>query len=538
MSLRVKLLSAIAACAVAFLVFSTVSWKTIETTKINGEWYHRITQQKDLIADILPPPEYIIEAYLVVFQMLEETDAGRLKELMLKSKSLREEYEQRHDYWGKGLPDGALKAELVDKSYKPAMEFFDIRDREVIPSILSDKKDRAREAVGASLKPLYEQHRLAIDKVVKLANLSLQQDEVTVNAVVKSRGVLLAALGGTVLGIILLCGIFVNHLSTKIVGRIGGVVAILREGNDQVTSASERLTASSQELSEGASGQAASIEETSASVEEMAAMTRQNAENAAEANRIIGEAQEIALAVEDRMRRLSASMGEITRSSEETQKIIKTIDEIAFQTNLLALNAAVEAARAGEAGSGFAVVADEVRNLAMRAAESAKSTENLLAGTVAKVKEGYGLVTETNEGFSQVSQAVLTSGKLFGEIAVASKEQAEGIQLISKAVTEMDKVVQQNASNAEETANASEELNNQAEEMRVSILELVGLVGGRQAESKKPAPGEPKQPICRLTKKRPSLSSSTHHGNGKGTGGLLSPEKLIPLDSKGEFVNF
>ena len=148
------------------------------------------------------------------------------------------------------------------------------------------------------------------------------------------------------------------------------------------------------------------------------------------------------------------------------QKIIKTIDEIAFQTNLLALNAAIEAARAGEAGAGFAVVADEVRNLAMRAAESAKSTAGLIEKTIVTIKEGVEVVGQTDREFREVAASVHKSNELVSEIAAASREQAQGIEQINKSVNEMDTVVQQNAANAEESASASAEMNAQSERMK------------------------------------------------------------------------
>ena len=207
-------------------------------------------------------------------------------------------------------------------------------------------------------------------------------------------------------------------------------------------------------------------------------MTRQNADNADHANKLMTGTQEtIALATQS-MERLTTSMGEISRASEETSKIIKTIDEIAFQTNLLALNAAVEAARAGEAGAGFAVVADEVRNLAMRAAEAAKNTANLIEGTVKKVKEGSELVDKTDKEFREVAVSVGKSGELVGEITAASTEQAQGIEQINKAVGEMDQVVQNNAASAEEAAAASGELNSQASQMKEFVAELIILVNG------------------------------------------------------------
>ncbi len=278
--------------------------------------------------------------------------------------------------------------------------------------------------------------------------------------------------------------IVVSLLITRSVkGALQNVITGLLTGAQQIGAACVRIGSSSRELAEGASDQAAAIEETSSSIEEMSSMTRQNADNADQANHLMHNTNDVVVSSTECMNRLTATMGEISTASQETQKIIKTIDEIAFQTNLPALNAAVEAARAGEAGAGFAVVADEVRNLAMRAAEAAKNTAGLIEGTVNKIKEGAELVEKTNEEFSQVSSSSGKMGELIGEIAAASREQAQGIEQISKAISGMDKVVQQNAGNAEESASSAEELKVQAANMRDFVAELAALAGTSAREN-------------------------------------------------------
>jgi methyl-accepting chemotaxis protein len=271
-------------------------------------------------------------------------------------------------------------------------------------------------------------------------------------------------------------------ISRGIIRPISQAIEGLAESSVQVSAASAQIATASQSLAEGASEQASAIEETSSSLEEMASMTRQNADNAKQADGLMQKASREAGLAKESMAELIASMGEISKASEDTSKIVKTIDEIAFQTNLLALNAAVEAARAGEAGAGFAVVANEVRTLALRATEAAKNTAGLIEATVKRVKEGVERVTKTNTAFAQVADGTLKGGELVAEIAAASGEQAQGITQINRAVAEMDKVVQQTASNAEESASASEELTSQADQMKGYVDDLALLVGGSSNE--------------------------------------------------------
>ena len=273
-------------------------------------------------------------------------------------------------------------------------------------------------------------------------------------------------------------------------------IAGLGDASDQVASASQQVSSGSQSLAEGASEQAASIEEASSSLEEMSSMTKQNADNAREAKIMTGQAGQIVEKVNRHMGNMAEAMQEITKSSEETAKIIKTIDEIAFQTNLLALNAAVEAARAGEAGAGFAVVADEVRNLALRAADAARNTSDLIENTIKAVNNGNELTQATREAFQENIAIAQKVGNLVDEISEASNEQSQGIEGINKAVSEMDSVVQQVAANAEESASASEEMSAQAEQTRAFVGDLVEMVGsGASARRTKPASGSSKKEV-------------------------------------------
>ena len=299
----------------------------------------------------------------------------------------------------------------------------------------------------------------------------------------------------TIFALVVVLSLLVTRSITRAINR---VIAGLDESSGQVAVSSGHVSSTSQQLAEGSSRQAAALEESSAALEQMSSMTNTNAGNARQADGLMSQARQVVREANTAMGALTGAMEEISQASLQTSKIIKTIDEIAFQTNLLALNAAVEAARAGEAGAGFAVVADEVRSLAMRAAEAAKNTAQLIEGTVHKIKEGSDLVDQTAQAFEQVSGSTDKVGDLVGEIASASSEQAQGIAQVSKAVTAMDQVTQQNAAHAQESASAAEEMSGQARRLHELVGDLVTLAGSRAMPSASaPATGRLRLPFNR-----------------------------------------
>ena len=306
---------------------------------------------------------------------------------------------------------------------------------------------------------------------------------------------LVALLLGTVLGFGISQNISVSLLR---------VVEAMRAAADQVAAASSQVSASSQQLASGASTQASNLEEVSASLEEVTSMTRQNAQSARDADRSAKQTSVAAGQGAEAMSRMSGAIEKIRASAVATTKIVKTIDEIAFQTNLLALNAAVEAARAGEAGKGFAVVAEEVRSLALRAAEAAKTTGAMLEESQRNADGG---VTVSND-VNAVLRTILTSSNqlavLISGAATASDQQASGVTQINTAVSQMDRITQSNAANAEESASASEELSAQATELHELVGSLLRLVHGSAATVERPtvhdgrARPQPRRPVAAL----------------------------------------
>ncbi len=263
----------------------------------------------------------------------------------------------------------------------------------------------------------------------------------------------------------------------QVIQPLSALENLLSSVTHRVSEYSQQIFGSSQTVADGASSQAAAIEETSAAVNEIASMAKQTDENSTEVESCMARGEQVLDQTVTSIDQVTEAMDEIARTSAETQKIIKTIDEIAFQTNLLALNAAVEAARAGDAGAGFAVVADEVRNLAMRSAESAVSTSQLIEESVQRGQEGAELVKKAKETFAQVVENDKKVATFIAEISSAAQEQNMGISQVSSSMNEIDVVTQQNSASAEESSAACQELNGQVEDIEQGVADLRKLIG-------------------------------------------------------------
>jgi methyl-accepting chemotaxis protein len=332
-----------------------------------------------------------------------------------------------------------------------------------------------------------------------------------------------ASVGINSLTVILIVSIIIISVFVylSISRHIRKVLVQIKTNASRTNDSSSQVAATAQSLAEGASEQAATVEETSASLEEISSMIQNNRDNTVKANELGAKSTSLVKDANAQMAHLIKSMNAISSSSEETQKIIKTIEEIAFQTNLLALNAAVEAARAGEAGAGFAVVAEEVRNLALRASNAAKETASLIDESSSSIEEGKNQANSVNDAFLQVQQIADEIGGIIEEVAAGSIEQSQGINQLNTAVQEIDKVVQHNAATAEESSASADELNSQSRELTHLLEEFAQFMGigdsrsdsyggpsSRPAATKKPAGFTQSQPMHK-TSKVSSNSTST-----------------------------
>ncbi len=505
MKLGIKLGLGFGVVLTLLLLVSLASWNTIETYKVNGPVYQRIVQGKDLLADVLPPPLFILEPW----QVVQEMNDADTKEAVAKSAQalakLKKEYDERRDYWLKEKLEPEL-ASLMDKAHKPVESFFALALGEYLKLVRDGQRDKAM-AVMKEMERHYETHRQAIGSVVEYATRRGETAEKEVKekvstattailigtAVAMVLGVLLALfltrtiVGALIQGVTFAQSIAGGHLTgtvnldqkdelgqladalRKMVEKLREVVNDVRNASDQVAAGSNELSDGAQNLSQGATEQAASVEETSAAMEQMAANIANNTETSQATEKIAHKASKDA-------EEGGLAVNEAVTAMKEIASKISIIEEIARQTNLLALNAAIEAARAGEHGKGFAVVAAEVRKLAERSQTAAGEISHLSATSVEVAERAGGII-------NKLVPDIRKTAELVQGIASASQEQTQGAQQINAAIQQLDQVIQQNAGAAEEMSATSEELSAQAEMLAHAIGffqvgEGAGRVGG------------------------------------------------------------
>ena len=448
------------------------------------------------------------------------------------------------------------KYELWRSNHDAYMDYVNEYDREIKNGGIGQNILAKQEAFyDEEVRDTFREVDQLIEDLVKLNNGIAKQEVEAAKS--QSDSIQFISILGLVLGVLIasLLGYFITR---SINGSLRNIIDRLNSGSEQVNASSSQLSGSSQELAESSSEQAASLQETTSALEEMSAQIKQTAANSGEAELAVNEAKEIVESGVASMQRVTKAMEEIKASSEETSKIINTIDDIAFQTNLLALNAAVEAARAGEAGKGFAVVAEEVRTLAQRSADAAQETARLIQKSQANSDRGAEMAMDVSEKLKEIEEKTSNVNTLIGEISAASKEQATGIEQMNSVMSEMDNVVQGNASASEESASAAEELSSQAQELGNIVRELMAMVGQGENHSFEMQNGSGFEygggsvhkssdsgPTNAYNKKgsnglsanqnRPPKSFSNGGGNGHSNG---DGRELIPFSDEDDFSDF
>ncbi|MDR2651807.1 MAG: methyl-accepting chemotaxis protein [Prevotellaceae bacterium] len=261
-----------------------------------------------------------------------------------------------------------------------------------------------------------------------------------------------------------------NQNIGKMLDQVNHALAEIHNSVKEVSQGASGVSSASQTLSAGVQESSASLEEIAASMGQISGQTKANAESAKAACNLANNTTQVAAEGQKAMTQMNEAMLRITKNSEEIQRVIKVIDDIAFQTNLLALNAAVEAARAGAHGKGFAVVAEEVRNLAARSAKAARETTELISTSGHDIDIGGEVATHTSNVLNKIVEQVKQTAEIVGKIAIASNEQAQGVAQVSIGLNQIDAVTQQNTAAAEESASAANEMSS----MAAKLQDLVG----------------------------------------------------------------
>jgi methyl-accepting chemotaxis protein len=461
----------------------------------------KVFDAKDVTADILPPPMYLIEMRLLLALAADGDVPLDLAKTELAR--LSKEYGDRANHWRANPPHG-LETDLLGVQHQAAMQMLE-RAPAVLQAIEAKNADALKTSM-AKVHELYLEHRSGVDKTVKralgFADSSMAERQATQTQLLVATVVALLAACGVLGGLGLWIGRNVMRASGAEPAEVSAVANAVAQGNltvdvpllpgdttstmaamqrmcqelsrlvAQVRGVSQVIATSAEQIASGNSDlnarteqQAGSLQQTASAMEQLSGTVQHTAEAAGQAAELAQKASEVAARGSRVVHNVVQTMDAITSSSRQIAEITTVIDGIAFQTNILALNAAVEAARAGEQGRGFAVVAAEVRSLAQRSAAAARQISELIGSSVQRVEDGARQVGQAGETMNDIVSQVQRVTDLISEISNATREQTSGIGMVSQAVTQLDASTQGNANLVKESSNATEGLKRHAREL-------------------------------------------------------------------------
>jgi methyl-accepting chemotaxis protein len=484
--------------------------------KIGGDLYQSISHEQQLLAATLPPEAFLIEIhYMVAHTMImvykdrgstSITNYKEVQRLITQTPRIEGEYTTTYDTFIKSaLTDADLLKDL-EASDQYVRRYFNRLNNAFLPILNSGDTENIKTQFDGLVEDFVAHHNVInslVPKIRRHIDDNEKQSALIQDGVIWS----IAAFALSLLAI----GLAIMYVAYRVsIKPLMQVAREIYEGTETSRMASSQLTHASQNLAQGASEQAAAIEETSASLEEVSSMIHSTANNAEQTKQLTADSRSSAQEGMRNMAEMTTAMEAIERSSSDVAKIVKSIDEIAFQTNILALNAAVEAARAGEAGAGFAVVADEVRSLAQRSATAAHESADKIETSIRNSRLGGVCLDRVKESLGQIDSKIAKTDALVAEITLAAREQAQGIEHVSIAIEQMNKVAQDMAESAGQIALAAEQTHDQAKSVEYLVekgIRVVGFKVGRGQRQLHPDAPPPSSRVKPLSE-RPGRSGS------------------------------
>jgi methyl-accepting chemotaxis protein len=506
MKMKSKFFLLVGSAMFGFLAYFIFSYHVMHKIAVNGPLYDKIVQNKDLVADILPPPEYIIEAYLVTKQIQTESDASLRQDLIDRLAKLEKDYQDRHAYWESHLPEGSMRDLFLKDSYAPCIKFFKVVHEAFLPAI--EKNDApAVAAAVAELDRLYQQHRSKIDLVVdaatrestdiqnesadtqRSANVGLIAFPLVVIALI---AYLSFSVGSAILTPIKNMVVFFKDLSQgegdlrrrlendsademgelarwfntfmgnlqALIKEITGNAVSLGEASSNLSAIAGQMASSAETMTGRSNTVATAAEEMSTNMTSVAAASEQAANNV---NMVAAATEEMSVTVKEIARNAekgsaitasavsqagdaSGKVNELGRAAKEISKVTEVITEISEQTNLLALNATIEAARAGEAGKGFAVVANEIKELARQTSQATQEIKTRIDGIQNSTAETVTQIEQITTVINEVNEIVSTIAAAVEEQSATSQEIASNVSQASQGIQEVNQNVGQSSS--------------------------------------------------------------------------------------------
>jgi methyl-accepting chemotaxis protein len=551
-------------------VFAGVAFNTVANLRVGGPVYQRVVMGKDLVADILPPPAYILETYLVVLQMEGETNPEAIRSLAQRCKKLHEDYDTRIAVWTRDLPEGSMKTELLQESQTHAQAFFKQLDEEFVPALLADERDQASDLARGPMRESYENHRASIDKVVNYATTFSADAEAYSAASFKERSLFLwSVLGVGVVGSGLL-GFWLSRSVNKPMHEMLTTIDDIASGKRDLTSrvdetrkdeigqlaagvnrfvsklqnllqstaqASTDVTTSSGAIQDLAASmadhmdqQADKVRQIASAMTEMSASASEVAQQASEAAKAANESGTVAeqggktvstsiegmQSIRGAVQKSTKAVNTLGERSQAIGQMIAIINDIADQTNLLALNAAIEAARAGEHGRGFAVVADEVRKLADR---TTKATDEIAQSIRQIQEETNAAVASMDEGAKQVEVGAELTARAGSDLERIVKSAGSVNSMVNAIAT----AAQEQSSTTEHVSRALDDISTATNQTRQSAQEALTAIQSlaERANGLKRAIDE-----CGLRITASDPATSTPSKSAKNTKGKMGKAKV------------